>query len=121
MAATAIKSKTGERRVSHEPGFPAIRFAGVVDRTAELSGEVLTSLEKGERAAIEAVEQFVITLEDELPHEVAGTSEVAKTITRSGTEMIDRLVHTQYAMLRNIVDSTAKSLMRHDGAQAKAA
>ncbi|MGZ4306321.1 MAG: hypothetical protein ACXVEW_09785 [Solirubrobacteraceae bacterium] len=121
MAATANKSKAGESRVSHEPGIPTIRFAGVVDRTAELSGEVLTSLEKGERAAIEAVQEFIITLEEELPHEVVGTSEVARTITRSGTEMVDRLVHTQYTLLRNIVDSTAKSLIRHDGAQVKAA
>ncbi len=92
---------------AYEPG---IRLVSIVDRTSELSNEVLKALETGERTAIEAVGKFVITVEDALPQEVADTSEVAKKITESGLEMADRLIHTEYDFLRNVLDSAAKSL-----------
>ncbi|HLM85689.1 MAG TPA: hypothetical protein VK272_05820, partial [Solirubrobacteraceae bacterium] len=38
-----------------------------VDRTTELSEEVLKSLESGQRAAIEAVRKFVDTVDEKLP------------------------------------------------------
>jgi hypothetical protein len=95
---------------AHQPGIRPARLVSVVDRTSELSNEVLKSLETGERSAIEALGKFVITVEDALPQEVAGTSEVAKKITESGLEMIDRLVHTEYDFLRNVLDSAAKSV-----------
>ncbi len=72
-------------------------------------------------AAIEAVGQFVMAVEEALPQEVAGTFEVAKKITESGLEMTDRLVHTQYEFLRKASDSTAKSLRSRDGAKLQAA
>ena len=105
----------------HVVSIPTARLAGVVDRTAKLSDELLKSFETSERAAIEAIGQFMITLEEALPHEVTRTSEVAKKITESGLEMTDRLVHTEYDLLRDVVDSTAKSLSRHDGAKSVAA
>jgi CRP-like cAMP-binding protein len=98
-------------------GIPAARFASVVDRTTELSDGVLKSLEANERAAIEAVGQFVITIEEALPQEVAGTSDVAKKITQSGLEMVDRLVHNEYDFLRTVIDSAGKSLNLRDGAK----
>ena len=82
---------------------------------------MLKSLEAGERAAIEALGQFVITVEEALPQEAAGTSEVAKKVTESGLEMADRLVHTQYDVLRDVIDSAAKALSSRDGAKPKAA
>jgi hypothetical protein len=102
-------------------GSPAAGLASVVDRTSELSNEVLKSLEEGERAAIQALGQFVITIEEALPQEVAGTSDVAKKITVSGLEVADRLVETEYDVLRKVIDSAAKSLSRSDGAKPKAA
>jgi hypothetical protein len=83
---------------------------GMVDKASELSDELLVSLEKGEWGAIEAVGRFVVTVEEALPQEVAGTSEVAKRITLSGLEMTDQLIHTQYEVLRKVIDSTAKAL-----------
>ncbi len=74
-----------------------------------------------ERAAIEALGQFVITIEEALPQEVAGTSEVAKMVTESGLEMTDRLVHAQYDVLRDVIASVAKSLSSGEGAKPKAA
>jgi hypothetical protein len=81
---------------------------------------VLKSLEAGERAAIDAVGQFLLSVEEALPQEVAGTSEVARKITESGLEMVDRLVHTEFDFLRDVVDSTAKSIGR-EGARSQAA
>ena len=122
MAETTTKPKpvvtisaNGEHRAA------VARFAGVVDGTAKLSDELLTSLETGERAAIDAVGQFVIAVEEALPQEVAATSEVAKTITESGLQMADRLIRTQYEFLRKVMDSTAKSLRNRDGAKLHAA
>jgi hypothetical protein len=97
------------------------RGARVVDRASDLSDEVLKSLEAGERAAIEALGQFVITIEEALPQEVASTSEVAKKVTESGLQMADRLVHTQYDVVRDVIASAAKSLSSRNGARPKAA
>ena len=114
MTAIASKPNPVVKTPPHQPGIPAARPVSVVDRTSELSNEVLKSLETGERAAIEALGRFLITIEDALPQEVAGTSDVAKKITESGLEMADRLVQTEYDFLRNVIDSAAKSLSSRD-------
>ncbi len=106
---------------SRHLGLPAVRLASVVDRTAELSTDVLKSLEDGERSAVDAAGQFVITLEEAWPQRVVGTSDVAKKITASGLEMTDRLIQTEYEFLRKLIDSTAKSLSSHEEAVPKAA
>jgi len=58
-----------------------------------------------------------VTVEEALPHEVQGTSEVAKTITESGLETADRLVQTWYDLLRKVIGSTAKWLSSGNAAQ----
>lgn len=103
-----------------KPGTAMTRFSDFVDRTSVLSDELLDSLEASERAAIEALGAFVVTVEEALPQEVASTAEVAKKLTESGLEMADRLVHTQYALLRKGVDSTGKALRARDGAKLEA-
>ena len=42
----------------HQRGTAVARFAGVVDRTSQLSDQLLASLETDERAAIEAAGRF---------------------------------------------------------------
>ena len=101
--------------------IPAARLVTVVERTTELSDEVLESVEAGQRAAIETAGRFLVTVEDALPQEVQGTSEVAKKITESGLEMADRLVHTQYDFLRKVIHSIGKSLSSRNGARPNAA
>ena len=86
------------------------RLSTAVDRTTELSDEVLASLGTSQRAAIEAVGRFVVTVEEAVPQEVACTSEVAKKITESALEMAHQLIHTQAEFLRKTVDSAGKSL-----------
>jgi hypothetical protein len=121
MAATAHKSKPVVRTSLHELGIPEDRVVDLVDRTAKLSDELLKSFEKSERAAIEAVGQFVITVEEAIPAEVTGTSEVAKTITKSGLHTADQLVHTGHDLLHHVVDSAATWLSRHSEAKPVAA
>ncbi|MGO9751822.1 MAG: hypothetical protein ACLP8S_08500 [Solirubrobacteraceae bacterium] len=120
MAETATKphpvAKTEASR--QLVGMPAVHLGSVVDRTSNLSNEVLKSLEAGERAAIDALGKFVITIEEALPQEVAASTDVAKKITESGLELTDRLVHTQHDFLRNVIDSAARSLRSPNGAKA---
>jgi hypothetical protein len=106
---------------THQRDIPAARRVTVVERTTELSDEVLESLEAGQRAAIEAAGRFLVTVEEALPQEVQGTSEVATTITESGLETADRLVHTWYDLLRKVIYSTGKSLSSRGGAKPDAA
>ena len=122
MAAIATEPKPAANSSEiHVVSIPMARLAGVVDRTAKLSDELLKAFETSERAAIEAIGQFTITIEEALPHEVTRTSEVAKKVTESGLEMTDRLVHTEYDLLRDVVDSAANWLRRHDGPKSVAA
>ena len=114
MAATATKSKPVVRTSIHEVGIPKERVGDLVERTAKLSDELLKSFEKSERATIEAIGQFVITIEEAIPTEVTGTADVAKKVTKSGLEMVDQLVHTEYELLHHVVDGTATWLSRHD-------
>jgi hypothetical protein len=128
--ASATNSSPGVKiPATHQRGIPLARLRGipaaplvtVVERTAELSDEVLESLDVGQRAAIETAGRFLVTVEEALPQEVQGTSEVAKKITESGLEMADRLVHTQYDLLRKVIDSIAKSLSSRNAATPNAA
>src|SRR5450755_3703320 len=126
----ATHSRPGSKpQATHQRGIPAAgllripaaRLGTVVQRSTELSDEMLTSVEEGQRAAIDAAGRFVVTIEQALPHEVQGTSEVAKTITESGLETADRLVSTWYDLLRKLIGSTAKSLSSGNAARPDAA
>lgn len=122
MAEATTKPKPVVRSsANHQRGTAAPRFAELLDRTSELSDELVKSLESAERAAVGAIGQFVIVLEEALPQEVAGTSEVAKKITESGLEMTDRLIHTQHELLHKVIESSAKSVGRRGGAKLQAA
>ena len=83
-----------------------------VDRTTELSDEVLQSVESGERAAIDAVRKFVDTVDEKLPSLGDEHPSTRQDIIDAALELADRLVHTQYDFLRNVVDSAGKSLNR---------
>jgi len=84
-----------------------------VERTTELSEDVLKSLEDGARSAIEAVRKFAETVDRALPPRGTGPSR-REEVTDSALEMAQRLVHTQSDFLRKVVDSAGKSLTRSD-------
>jgi hypothetical protein len=87
----------------------------IVDRPTELSEQVLESVEKGQRAAIEAVRKFVDTVDKTQVH--GEDPSKRQEVIDSGLEMADRLVHTQYDFLRNVVDSAGKALGASDRAK----
>ncbi|HST34225.1 MAG TPA: hypothetical protein VLJ80_11985 [Solirubrobacteraceae bacterium] len=86
-----------------------------IQRSTELSEDVLKSLDDGARAAIDSVRKFVETVDRELPSR-GGSPSKREEITDSALEMAQRLVHTQAEFLRKVVDSAGKSLSR-DGAK----
>jgi DNA-binding transcriptional regulator YbjK len=85
-----------------------------IDKTTKLSEEVIDSVEKGQRAAIEAVRKFVDTVDEALPAHGEGPSR-RQEIVDSAMEMADRLVHMQYEFIRKVIDSAGKSLSGSDG------
>jgi len=98
--AATRKRHAAERR-EHE--------ATVVDRTTELSEDVLRSVESGQRAAIEAVRKFVDTVDRALPAHGEGPSK-RQEVVDAAMEMADRLVHTQYDFIRRVVHDAGRSL-----------
>ncbi len=106
------KAAAPTRRASHRA-----RDAGkAVDRSRELSEDVLKSLDDGAETAIEAVRKFVDTVDKALPPRGEGPSR-REEITDSALEMAQRLAHTQYEFLRKVVDSAGKTLTRSDNAK----
>jgi hypothetical protein len=85
------------------------RQARRVGRTADLSDEVLKSLESGQRAAIDAVRKFVDTVDEKLPA-LGERPSRRQDVIDAAMEMADRLVHTQYDFVRNVVQSAGKAL-----------
>lgn len=116
MPATKTRRSTAGKTPARTRKRPAVQPkerapATVVDRTTELSDEVLKSVESGQRAAIEAVRKFVDTVDQKLPPEGEGPSK-RQDIVDAAMEMADRLVHTQYDFLRKVVRDAGKSLTR---------
>src|SRR5271165_124808 len=108
------KVTTTQRRRGAASSRPSAGDAKTpVDRTAELSEDVLKFVEQGQVAAIDAVRKFVDTVDQTLPHG-AGPSR-RQEIIDSAMEMADRLVHTQYDFIRKVVDSAGGAVGRSDG------
>ena len=97
-----------------EPQAPGSReeHKTAVARTTELSEEVLQRLEAGQRAAIEAVTEFIDTVDRTLPHGEGASKR--QTVVDAAMKMADRLVHTQYDFLRKVVHDAGKSLSRSE-------
>lgn len=106
------KAAAPTRRASHRER----NGRQVVDRTTELSDDVLKSLDDGARTAIDAVRKFVETVDKELPPRGEGPSR-REEIIDSALEMAQRMVHTQYEFLRKVVDSAGKTLAKADKAK----
>jgi hypothetical protein len=109
MAETTTKRKPAAKAPASRKRAPAARPTAAIERTAELSEEVLDSVEAGQRAAIEAVRKFVDTVDQALPRHGDGPSR-RQAVVDSAMEMADRLVHTQYEFIRKVIDSAGKTL-----------
>ena len=109
----AAKAPASRKRTTH-----TTRHATPVDRTAKLSEDVLESVEKSQRLAIDAVRKFVDTVDQALPALPHGDGPTARQeVVDSALEMADRLVHTQYEFIRKVIESASKSLNRSDDAK----
>lgn len=91
------------------------QVSDVVDRTSELSDDVLKSLDSGSRAAIEAVRKFVDVVDEALPALPHGERPSRRReIVDAAMDMADRLVKTQYEFLRSVVQSAGTTLSREE-------
>src|SRR5208337_2115323 len=93
----------------------------VVERAADLSEEVLKSVESGQRAAIDAVRKFVGTVDEAIP--ARGDRPSGHTTVVAALEMADKLVTTQHEFVRGIISSASETLKKQGDAKpaAKAA
>ena len=80
-----------------------------MDRTAEMSAEVLRAVEDGQRAAIAAVRKFVDTVDEVIPA-LGDRPSRREQVIDAALDMADKLVTTQYDFLRSVVRSTDRSL-----------
>ena len=109
---TANKTKAAAARPSAvAKKSTAPKAKGAVARTADLSEEVLKTVEAGQRAAIEAVRKFVDTVDEALP--AAGDRPSRReTLIDAALDMAEKLVTTQYDFLRSVVRSADRSLSK---------
>jgi len=84
-------------------GRVADRLSNVVERTADMSVELLKSLETGELAAIDAVGTFAISIEDGLTEQVNSTSAVAKTFVIAIEGGLNEQVNSTSAVVKKLV------------------
>lgn len=114
MPATEVQRSKPARKAPAARKRPAAsktrKQAQAVDRTRELSDEVLKSLEAGQRAAIQAVQEFVDTIDEKLPSIGDEHPSRRQGIIDAALDMADRLVRTQYDFIRKVVDSAGKAL-----------
>src|SRR5271167_3175914 len=106
----AKKDAAADKARSVRREFDAKR---AVERSTELSEEVLKSLDDGARSAIDAVRKFADSVDRALPRNGKGPSK-REEITDSALEMAQRLLHTQADFLQKVVDSAGKSLTGAD-------
>lgn len=98
-AARTSASRAGSRRTSRPGG-----------RAAEVPRDVLKSVEDGQRAAVDAVRRFIETVDRALPiRESRATHSRRQEIVDSAMEMADKLVQTQYDLLRKAVRSAGRT------------
>ncbi len=81
----------------------------VVDRTADLTEGVIKAVEAGQRAAIDAVRNFVETVDKALP-EAGESPSRRQTVIDAALDMADKLVTTQYNFLSSIVRNVDRSV-----------
>lgn len=108
-ASKSTKTKAAKSKSTRSRKSTASRKKTPVNRTADLSEELLKSVESGQRAAIDAVRKFVDTVDETLPA-IGDRPSRRETVIDAALEMADELVGTQYEFLRSVVRSADRSL-----------
>jgi hypothetical protein len=104
MPATAAKPTT-KTAIARDAAAEQTR----VERTTELSEQVLEQVKGSQRKAIEAVRKFMESVDEALPPHGENPSRRQEVID-SALEMSERLVQTQYDFLTNVVHSAGEAL-----------
>ncbi len=104
-AAKATKTATATKTAKAGKTATLKSAAG---KTADMSQDVFTSVEAGQRTAIAAVRTFVDTVDNALPSGVHPSRR--ETVIDAALDMADKLVTTQYHFLRTVVRSADRSL-----------
>ena len=117
MPKTTTKPQAPRPRAGGAAGKDrAATLKDAADRTADLSQDVLKSIEAGQRAAVGAVRKFVDTVDEALPALGDRPSRREKVID-AALDMADTLITTQYDFLRSVVRRADLSLGRPDSAK----
>jgi hypothetical protein len=77
-------------------------------RWAELSDDVLESVEAGRKQAIEAVRKFVDQISPVLPEQSR-----RKTVVDAALDLADELVTARMEFFRNVVHSAGQAVSKH--------
>jgi len=93
---------------AQKPRETKVSDRGTVERTAELSERVLEQVKQSQESAIEAVRKFMESVDEALPHGESPSRR--QEIVDSALEMSEKLVHTQYGFLTNVVHSAGEAL-----------
>ena len=110
-AKAAAARPSAAAKKSTAPKSTAPKQKGAVARTADLSEEVLKTVEAGQRAAIEAVRKFVDTVDEALPA-IGDRPSHRQALIDAALDMADKLVTTQYDFLRSLMRSADRSLSK---------
>jgi hypothetical protein len=110
------KRATGKRKApataarTGAAGARSRRTSSTRGRGADVPRDVLKSVEDGQRAAVDAVRRFIETVDRALPiRESRAAHTRRQEIVDSAMEMADRLVQTQYDLLRKAVRSASRT------------
>jgi flagellar capping protein FliD len=115
-AGTKAKRKTSARTATKANASAAARTGTTGSRarrpprgrSAGLPHELLKSIEDGQRAAADAVRKFVETVDNALP--LRGESAAKRQeVVESALEMTERLVQTQFDVLRRVMRSAGRT------------
>lgn len=85
-------------------------------RTGDLSETVLKSVEAGQLAALDAVREFLDSVDEVLPA-IGDRPSRRATVIDAALEMADKLVTTQYDFLRSVVRSADHTLNKPGSAK----
>lgn len=92
-----------------QPKSAAASGGGAVDKTTELSEQVLEQVKESQESALAAVRRFMESVDEALPPHGEDPSR-RQDIIDSALEMSQKLVKTQYDFLTNVVRSAGEAL-----------
>jgi hypothetical protein len=92
-----------------QPKGAAASDRGTVEKTTELSEQVLEQVKESQESALAAVRRFMESVDDALPPHGENPSRRQEVID-SALEMSQKLVKTQYDFLTNVVHSAGEAL-----------